>query len=588
VHSHLSSRLHVAALKLKAQNRSLLSMGFTRAAFDVEPPVEYPAIDQANLCWGFHEPTISYGSATVSLREIVHGRNYANADFASEPTTTFVYTGSNGEVTVVDGCVRSSGCTRSGLDPTGRRLNPRTCALCAQIPKTNSVRMLVRRISNDRAAAAERGDRRSRINFRFMPQGEMLSTLRDLRRANKDQCWAIWQLKRKLVSARARARTLREKLVEKLERSDVSGMIADIISCERSGKWEERKVTFHFLRDMIHSLALTDEEGQRSRNMRWSETSKRIFATLKIIGGPKVNRFLRNTTEAPSDSTIARTMATTKLHMTVGIDEQTFRVVGETMARWCAQLGLTSGVLCELSEDETRVQDCVMLNARLDILCEFCGVNGPDHKCEESCRVVCGDRSVAFEKIERAFETQQRATYLRIIVVNPLHALMPDIVIAAHGTCNKFDAEFIATSWKTTAALWAKYLAPHLQLTGRGSDGDARRFSNQLREMSELPAGQSKYILDVEGFTLFGRWNGVDFATVTGIHMQDFRHNLAKLYSHGDRSTCTLHFFDFVASHQHVVRVVENAFARGGPELGVSRWMLDRKDLQVSCSTRMR
>ena len=47
-----------------------------------------------------------------------------------------------------------------------------------------------------------------------------------------------------------------------------------------------------------------DDRGTHSRNMRWHETSKRIFSVLLKQGGPKTWRFLHETLEAPAESTV--------------------------------------------------------------------------------------------------------------------------------------------------------------------------------------------------------------------------------------------------------------------------------------------
>lgn len=84
-----------------------------------------------------------------------------------------------------------------------------------------------------------------------------------------------------------------------------------------------------------------------------------------------------------------------------------------------------------------------------------------------------------------AYINNQRAKYLRLFVVNPLHPLVPCVPLSIQATCNQFTAEDVAESWVTIGRLWEKHLRPVLgPLWGHGSDGDARRFTNQKAQMS--------------------------------------------------------------------------------------------------------
>ena len=42
-----------------------------------------------------------------------------------------------------------------------------------------------------------------------------------------------------------------------------------------------------FLKDLIHSAALENGEGKRSKNMRWSTSTHRVMQVLMRLGGQR-------------------------------------------------------------------------------------------------------------------------------------------------------------------------------------------------------------------------------------------------------------------------------------------------------------
>ena len=176
----------------------------------------------------------------------------------------------------------------------------------------------------------------------------------------------------------------------------------------------------------------------------------------------------------------------------------------------------------------------ISYNQRTDSIYEFCGVAGPNHVCSETCVVVVGPRETASETIMEANASMQRAFYLCLVMINPLHADLPSLALYAHGACNRFDHHLLHPRVVPPHRQVAQqHISLHLCLhVGHASDGDTRRFSNQLARMSTVPVVWLKHGLDVEGFTLHAHWDGTNPLTVSSIDSQDPLHNLAQLYVH--------------------------------------------------------
>ena len=570
---HVASAAHLSKANGARGQQSIAQFGFR--------PVEQ---QQRQPCLGFHEAVVECGDNKYDVALII-ARELTNEHFVTEKHTMWEYPRTrNGPPYLVRGCIRARGCTRIALDSRGSGPRILSCAHCIAIPDLNSFRMLARRDQYlVRAPDAPPIVPSSKVNFRSMPLAELVPIARKIAAQRREFAYQNMQLRRKLVALAARARTLAEKLGEMSARGETKQLIDYILRCERAGKFVERKAVFDFVFDMLRSLALTDSAtGRRSNNMRWNESTLRVFASIKLLGGPKLNRMFAATLEAPNASTVSRTLAQTKLHLKLGPHADTFERVGKIYANLKILLNIMGQVPFELSEDETGVQVGVTLCLRSNAMLDFCGESGDAHRCAESCSVSVGDRYVAYAQIMQAFDTLKRASYVRMVVVNPLHAKLPKLVICVHGTCNGFDAPFIASSWRVLRELSAEHLSVLGPLIGHASDGDARRFHNQLTEMSAPPpAGSRVYALDAEGFTLHGTWDGLDARTIRLSHSQDPRHNLAKLYSHCAIPSRVLLYGTFVASHQLLVSVVHVARDRGEPVKGVNECDLARKDRQV-------
>lgn len=120
------------------------------------------------------------------------------------------------------------------------------------------------------------------------------------------------------------------------------------------GKLSQRKELLNFVRDLVKSLKLRDSaRGARSKNMRWHESTKRIFDVIMKLGGPKTLRFMHETLETPHERSVQRHWQKHKLDYTLGRGdadaswERIFREVGDIYQRMKTQLKIEGPVLYE-------------------------------------------------------------------------------------------------------------------------------------------------------------------------------------------------------------------------------------------------
>ena len=391
-----------------------------------------------------------------------------------------------------------------------------------------------------------------------------------------------------------RVRTLREKLSEHTMRGDAKAIVQDVIALEQSGQFDERCELRSFVKDLIHSLRLRKgTRGERSRGMRWSKASRRIFAIMRKLGGPRTLRFFRATLEAASDSTVLREWSSNKVVFTPGAHDYLFDVVGKLYRDIKAAKGIHGSVLYLLAEDDTTVPGASEYNQFGDSLVGTCGPKGERYQCDPMRCIIIGDGDDAFSRIESAWGTEQLAGYLRLMVVSPLHKGLPTLAVYAHATCNRFDHAWLRRDWQITSALAERYISPHLgEMIGRASDGDARRFKLQRADMSQPPfASRGRYGLDVEGFSMSAR--RLQSGAICDWHIQDPRHNLGKLINHLDSASRRLQWGSATASYDAIRQMADcGHFAFEDHQLGAEELEhADRQDKRAAakvCSRSVR
>jgi hypothetical protein len=92
--------------------------------------------------------------------------------------------------------------------------------------------------------------------------------------------------------------------------------------------------------------------------------------------------------------------------------------------------------------------------------------------------VNVGEGEQGYDDMVSAFRDNMRGSYLRIIMINPLHESVPSTIAMMQVTCNRFTAEDVEEQWTRLRGLWNTHLRDVLgSLIGPGSDGDARRFA---------------------------------------------------------------------------------------------------------------
>ena len=231
---------------------------------------------------------------------------------------------------VVDGTLRSAHCRRLNTGVDGKPGLHGMCGPCRALAQDHAFKELVRK----HHLALQRPIDASRTRFDLLSHTRRLEIMRSLAARVRLLRQQLFTLGVKYQYKCRRVRSLTERLSELTVRGDTKVLIDNIIACEKAGKFKARATLYNFIADLVRSLKLrADERGANSRANRWHESSMRVYATLKEMGGPKVIRFLHETLESPSESTVRGQLRRDKINYEPGVKRDHFAAIGEVQGR---------------------------------------------------------------------------------------------------------------------------------------------------------------------------------------------------------------------------------------------------------------
>ena len=135
-------------------------------------------------------------------------------------------------------------------------------------------------------------------------------------------------------------------------------------------------------------------------------------------------------------------------------------------------------IMVELSEDESGILSRIEYWREKDSILGSCGWRSDNHKCNDHFHPVIGD---SWDNLVSIMRNAVPSSYVRVIMVNPLVDWLSPMCLLMNATCNKFDhVPHVLDQWTRTEEVFQKELQPlGCNLTGRGSDGDGRRYKLQ-------------------------------------------------------------------------------------------------------------
>ena len=239
--------------------------------------------------------------------------------------------------------------------------------------------------------------------------------------------------------------------------------------------------------------------------------------------------------------------------------DEYFKHVAEMYSEIMKSKDISGPILVETAEDETAIISQIQWEAATDQCWGWCGEEGEDHMCSNAAFFhTIGDGENAFENLKDAFSRNKLGTNARVVMLNPLHAELPPMVILMQATCNKFNHKWVREQLAQIRDLYNKHLFHILgPLVGNASDGDARR--RKLHLQNALSKDGERYCIDTPNFTMSGKIIDVDgIRSVTDLADQDYIHCGKKVINHLKHSSKTLMLGEYWVHMHHVQCVMDN------------------------------
>ena len=227
--------------------------------------------------------------------------------------------------------------------------------------------------------------------------------------------------------------------------------------------------------------------GPRKRKGgRIPEHAMNLFRAVRIVGGERVYNLLRANLNLPHERTVHKQVCASKVPFREGPCESNFEILAEIYARAMDRHGIPRGsVPVLLAEDETAVVpefawDCVTdeLVGGCGALCAMrCTHIKPcrqrrcldPHACVpiKRCTLLVGDDDTSYDRMFTHAEASRCSTYLRALIINPLHQALPQLPCLLAGTCLTFTADdYVIPQWEQKYAWHRKHLGTDLGATG--------------------------------------------------------------------------------------------------------------------------
>ena len=510
----------------------------------------------ATVCQGYAATSVTYGDTT-----------YGTSALLDRNRGTHWYAVPHKRVQLPDcpdrkGTFFHENCDIVAQDVYGQPVPSRCCAKCRSIPNDTQFRTRLQTLAQENPGKTS--------NIQTLSKRELQERCR--MESQEKSKGRLTSLTHKRSMDRQKRRTAKESIEDGMRRGDTSQMLRDIKWLSENGGFEEQRVLLNFLCDEV-KMARRKQEGKDARGNRWHETTHRLFDIIRLQAGPRINALLRANLGAASDSVTSRHCKRGAVVFEVqSVSDGNIQRALDMYTNQLQELGIDEDevILFEWSEDETGVIPQIDMLPGHDELVGTCGLKCEQHQCDMEYRVVVGNEDNSYDKIVNTFCKCTVATYARVIMINPLRDDLPALAMTAMSTCNRFNADEVRRQWNACAQR-IEGKGSRFMATGHASDGDARRFKLQFKDMTkhrpdpvqgEEPKEGDAYRLSCPGFTHSGEYtyykdgDNEPVLRVKGIHSQDVKHNMKK-HICVLKSKRVLRLGEHVACMSHLKQVFE-------------------------------
>ena len=166
------------------------------------------------------------------------------------------------------------------------------CNACAGIPRELDFRRRLERRDEETPLSA-------RARHDQMPDDVARAALARISREKERLRRNCFFLCSKLAATNVRLRAWRDRVKDTARRGELKRVTDELTKAYDDGKFQEKRALWAFIKDLVHSTHLASGDGQRSRGMKWSESTNRFFAVIRKFGGPRTQKFFYDNIGGP-------------------------------------------------------------------------------------------------------------------------------------------------------------------------------------------------------------------------------------------------------------------------------------------------
>ena len=424
------------------------------------------------LCWGYWNKITKYAGKVYQIDALLNDPK-SGALWSAEPNTSAEFIYKNKKV-VVTGCFRHVHCKR--LTFTGTPYTNFSYDKCSELVLARDFRF---RVLREGCALVKRGLRGTECGRRvdYLSSTELAAHSRQLAKKFRHEKAMKWVLKARVAQLKVKQWGLKLSALENFNREDVLSFCNNILAAHRTNAFGGKPTLWDFLWDVAKNL------NRVRQGHRFSPNAKSFGQAMKIYGGRRMCDLFSLNFGGPSYDTIKR-QNKKGVQFIAGEHSSLFIAVAQIYEEAKTAHGVFGTVPIILAKDETKMKSRISWEARSDGLVGFCG-HTHEHVCVSTFRPQVGNGESGYSAIVDAFRQNQKGSFARVIMVNPLHEKLSKLVLVVSCTCNCFDSKWVRNQWKRIDSLWQERCATSVgPIIGHASDGDSRRRQLMVKDFT--------------------------------------------------------------------------------------------------------
>ena len=325
-----------------------------------------------------------------------------------------------------------------------------TCKFCFSIVTLNSFRKRLQR--RHKQECIDSPSKKEAVNYKYCERNDLLKVLNEkgekiqtlenkctllkfenLRLLNHKQGWKI-KMKNLANGNDGAVREVASILIKTIKTREIKG-----------------KGVISVMKTMAKNLDQKSKGCQYAENEDYTD----LFEAIYILGGAKTCVFAADNLDGPNIDHIREWMKKGTFVYDFHNPRINIEYISEYYRTCKEKIGEQRHVPYLVAEDETAIKLRTSYDERLDCVWGFCGLE-KDHKCSSTHLIHVGNDH-HYGKLLELMKNSRLASYARVMMINPLHERLSQIVLHLQPTCNCFTVADVLEQWSMYDELCPKF-----------------------------------------------------------------------------------------------------------------------------------